>query len=157
MRKRRVNKSENENTPLLFLKSVNKIQFINREILPKRWRVFNKWFKNFFIKYFIYFNLHYLLIRVDDFILSLIISSEPDQINMGPLLRYPFSNKKRIIEIGPCGKKAKSSRWTYLKKKRFRQMIFLTKQETFMSKIFCQYLFVEIFLSVSVNYSPTSF
>ena len=44
--------------------------------------------------------------RIVDFrYLSLIISSELDLINMGLPLRYPLPNKKRIIEIGPGGKK----------------------------------------------------
>ena len=38
-------------------------------------------------------------------VLSLILSSELDQINMGPPLRYPLSNKTTFIEIGPHGKK----------------------------------------------------
>ena len=57
MIKRCANESEND----------NKIQFINKEILPKRWRVLTKRFKIFFIKDFIYYNFHYLLIRIEDF------------------------------------------------------------------------------------------
>ena len=79
-RMRRANESEND----------NKIQFINREILSRRWRDLNERFK--IVQYFFFF-----FFFIKDFILFIIISIicsmnwrfllELDQINMGPPLR----------------------------------------------------------------------
>ena len=73
-----------------------------------RWRVLKKCFKIvFFLRfYFIYYNFDCLFITIVDFrYFVIVLSSELDQINMGPPLRYPLPNKQRIIEIGPRDKK----------------------------------------------------